>query len=502
MGCSHSNTDDFVWKSRKESRNPKISKQSDIKFNLSSIVKGRTESIAKYYKLIKKIGSGTFGMVYKVKHLQTGFYRAMKVVKKDTINYQDDNHEFLKEIEILSILDHPNIIKIYEYYVDEINYYVVSELARGGELYEQIYTLKNYSEKNTALIMNQLFSAVNYIHSKGIVHRDLKPENILLETKDRKDLFIKLIDFGTANYIKEGQLLYLKVGTPYYIAPEVIKKSYDKKCDIWSLGVIMFMLLSGNPPFDGANDMEIMNKVLKGEYSLKTKEWELISNEAKDLIAKLLTFNPKNRITAEVAKNHPWIAMHTQNTHEVNEIDKTKFKKHFENLRKFSAKQKLQQTTIAYLVRQIASSDIVKELRKIFQELDTDGGGTLSFDEIKRGFVKYYGEKIGETEWSEIIKNLDQDGNNEIEYEEFIRCTVNLEDILTENNLKISFDSYDTDGSGFLDIKEIKVALGVLDKDNVSSDLIKDILNQIDNNSDGQISFEEFKQLMMKVLKT
>lgn len=503
MGCSSSKADDFEWMSRKGAKlkPSKIKTEDDIKISTSALVQCKTESISKNYKLIKKLGSGTFGMVYKVKHLQTGFYRAMKVIKKDTINYQDDSKKFLKEIEILSILDHPNIIKIFEYYVDEINYYVMSELARGGELYEQIYTMKNYSEQKTALIMHQLFSAVAFMHSKKVVHRDLKPENILLETKNSNEPFVKIIDFGTANFIEEKNLK-LKVGTPYYIAPEVLKRDYNIQCDVWSLGVIMYMLLSGSPPFDGASDVEIMDKVLKGTYFMNTSEWEKISDGAKKLVSKLLTYNYKDRITASQAMKDPWIILNTKTVQslETQSIDVTRFKKHFDNLRKFSAKQKLQQTTIAFLVRQISNSELVKELREIFKKIDVNGDGTLSFDEIKEGFKLYYGEKIGETEWEEIVNKLDQDGSRIIEYEEFIRCCVNLEDILTDTNLKLAFDSYDTDGSGFLDIKEIKQALGVVDSDNISSELIKRIIGEIDDNGDGQISFSEFKILMMKVL--
>ncbi len=497
MGCSSSNTDDFVWKSRK---NGKISTgMSQIKFNISSLVQGRTDSIADHYKLIKKIGSGTFGIVYKVKHILTNQFRAMKIVKKDIVNYQDDNHEFLKEIEIQSMLDHPNIIKIFEYFIDEINFYVISELAKGGELYEQIYSIKNYNEINTALIMQQLLSAVSYIHSKNIVHRDLKPENILLETKGEP--FVKIIDFGSANFCKKGEKLKLKVGTPYYIAPEVIKKDYNSKCDIWSLGIIMYMLLSGSPPFDGSDDIEIMDKIIKGEYSLKTKEWDNVSDDAKDLVKKLLTYNPSRRITAEDAKNHPWIIKNRSKDNLNNSLSLENLKRPFENLKKFSAKQKFQQTTIAFLIRQLANNDTIQELRQIFRSLDDNNDGILSFEELKKGFIKYYGE-IGEKEWEEIKAKIDQDGSNSIEYEEFIRCTINLEDILTEQNLRMAFDNYDTDNSGFLDIKELRSALGILDKDNVSADLLKDLLLEIDKNGDGEISYTEFKELMMKVIST
>ena len=176
-----------------------INKEDDILLKYSGVIIANHGSLAVNYDIDRKIGSGTFGKVYEVTYRPLNQKRAMKVVKKDTINYQDDSQKFLKEIEMLTQLDHPNIIKIYEYYVDELNYYVITELARGGELYEQIYKLKNFKEEHAAIIMHQIISAVCYMHSKGVVHRDLKPENIMLESTD-DDLTIKIIDFGTSNY--------------------------------------------------------------------------------------------------------------------------------------------------------------------------------------------------------------------------------------------------------------------------------------------------------------
>ncbi len=433
--------------------------------------------------------------------------RAMKVVKKDSINFQDDKKQFLKEIEMLMNLDHPNIIKIFEYYVDDLNYYVIMEFAEGGELYEQINKLKNFKEKHAAIIMQQLLSAVCYMHSKGIVHRDIKPENIMLESKSSEDLSIKLIDFGTSNFIKNNQHLSMKIGTPYYIAPEVLKKSYGYECDIWSLGVILYMLLSGTPPFDGFDDQSILQKVKIGKYSLDGETWEIISNEAKDLINKMLTYSPENRISAEDALKHEWfkkfLKFKNTNTH----IPLTKeVMSHisavpFENLRKFNARQKIQRATIAFLVHHLCSSDSVKELRDIFRELDTDNNGTLSYNEIKQGFLKYSGKKkISDNEFNKIMSNVDADKNDAIEYEEFIAATINLEELLTDENLRIAFNSFDKDGSHELSADEIKGALGLIEEE-TGKNVINEIIKEIDLNGDGLISFEEFKHLMLKVLQ-
>lgn len=480
-----------------------IQNADDIKIMHKAQVVENKGSIAKYYKIIEKIGSGTFGKVYKVLHIPTNQLRAMKVVKLDTVNYQDDEKTFLKEIEMLSQLDHPHIIKIYEYYSDDLNYYVITELANGGELYEQIYNIHNYNENDAAVIMKQILSVVCYIHSKNIVHRDLKPENILLETSKKGDLSIKIIDFGTSNYYEKNKKLSLKVGTPYYIAPEVLKKDYNNKCDIWSCGVIMYVLLAGSPPFDGPDDIAIMEKVKNGKYNFNGKEWNNISKEAKSLIDKMLTYDYKKRIAAEETLKDPWIVKFAKSKSEVQDAAVlANLKKPFENLRKFSAKQKLQQATIAFLVHHVSSTDMVSDLRSIFKELDENGDGTLSYEEIKKGFKKYYSdEKIAEKELEEIIKRIDQDNNACIEYEEFIRATVNLDILLTEENLKLAFAHFDKDNSGTLTPDEIKIALGLIEKEGDENDVIKKIIAEIDINGDGNICFEEFKELMIKVLQ-
>jgi calcium-dependent protein kinase len=503
--CSH--TPQVLSTEKTKAIRPLINNETDIKLYHNNLIVANTGLLSKKYKIISTIGSGAFGKVYKVENIIMKQIRAMKVVKKDSINFQDDKKQFLKEIEMLMNLDHPNIIKIFEYYVDDLNYYVIMEFAEGGELYEQINKLKNFKEKHAAIIMQQLLSAVCYMHSKGIVHRDIKPENIMLENKSSEDLSIKLIDFGTSNFIKNNQHLSMKIGTPYYIAPEVLKKSYGYECDIWSLGVILYMLLSGTPPFDGFDDQSILQKVKIGKYSLEGESWELISNEAKDLIKKMLTYSPEKRINAEDALKHKWFKkfLKFKNTNTHNPLTK-EVMSHisavpFENLRKFNARQKIQRATIAFLVHHLCSSDSVKELRDIFRELDTDNNGTLSYNEIKQGFLKYSGKKkISDNEFNKIMSNVDADKNDAIEYEEFIAATINLEELLTDENLRIAFNSFDKDGSHELSADEIKSALGLIEEE-TGKNVINEIIKEIDLNGDGLISFEEFKHLMLKVLQ-
>jgi len=477
-----------------------ITNPDDIKINTNNLVRENKAPLKNFYRIEQKLGSGTFAKVYQVEHIPTRQMRAMKVVKVDTVNYQDDDQLFLKEIQLLSELDHPNIIKIFEYFVDDVYYYIITELAKGGELYDQICNIKNYSENDAAIIMKQILSGIYYVHSKNIVHRDLKPENILLETNLKGDLFIKIIDFGNSNLCEKNNKLTMKVGTPHYMAPEVINKDYNTKCDVWSCGVIMYVLLCGSPPFDGPDDKSIQNKVRTGKFSFDNETWNTVSPEAKELICKMLTLDPKKRITAQDAVRDIWITKFAKNTHITSEENLRRLRRPFENLRRFRAQQKIQQATIAFLVHQVSSTEMIRDLRMIFKELDENDDGILTYEEIKNGFKKYYkDEKIAEKEVEEIVSRIDQDKNEFIEYEEFIRATVNLDDLLTEENLLLAFNAYDSDGSGELSHEEIKKALGLIE-DETEINVIEKIISEIDIDGDGYISFKEFKELMLKML--
>jgi calcium-dependent protein kinase len=501
MGCANSN----IKKNEKNNINMSPSILNRVKKRNSNFIKNsilsleNKGSLPKYYKIIEKIGKGCFGKVYKVFHHESGQYRALKVIKRETINYQDDNRQFLKEIEALSQIDHPNIIKIFEYFIAEQSYFVLVELARGYELMDTIIELNHFSENQAAFIMEQLFSCISYLHSKGIIHRDLKPENIMTESKNIGDLNIKLIDFGSAYILSKSNnytsKLKLKIGTPYYMAPEVINGHYDSKCDIWSLGVIMYVLLSGEPPFFGEDDADTFELVKMGRYQMNGKQWDKVSVKAKNLINKLLTYDPKERISAEEALNDSWISSYSKGKkNDINLQIKNK-------ITKFSSLHKLQQSILSFLIHNYSSNEFCKELKVIFKKLDTSGDGRLSYDELKSGFNKYFiGYNLTDDELLELIKSIDKDNSMFIEYEEFLTAFLNKELILTEKNLNNAFSHFDDDKSGKLSILEIKKVLGFFEEDEESMKLMKTMIKEHDVNGDGEISLEEFKNLMRKII--
>lgn len=201
-----------------------------------------------------------------------------------------------EEIEILTKLDHPNIVRYYETYIDEKYIYLVMEYIGGGELFDKITAQENqvFSEDMAAHYMKKLFSALNHMHAKGIIHRDIKPENIMITAADE----IKIIDFGLSKRSKKGEKLHNVAGTPYYMAPEVLEGDYDNKCDVWSLGVLLYVLMSGYLPFQGANRAEVFAKIKKAKYHFNHEEFKICTPLVIDLIQKLLVIDPKKRLTA------------------------------------------------------------------------------------------------------------------------------------------------------------------------------------------------------------
>ncbi len=489
--------------------NPTIQKNNTNKITVetSRLIQKDSGRLEEHYKVLNKLGQGTFGSVYRVVHNKTDLIRAMKMIKKNTINLQDDDRKFLKEIQILIQIDHPNIIKIYEYFHDETYFYIITEFVSGGELYDTISKWKNFNEDKAAYIMRQLLSAVNYLHSYNIVHRDLKPENMMVEktskSKDKSSndmINIKLIDFGTCNFFDGKTKLSLKVGTPYYIAPEVLRKSYNEKCDLWSCGVILYILLCGYPPFSGDTTEEIIEAVMSGKFSMEGSEWKKISNSAKDLVTKLLEIKQDKRLTAQESINHKWI----QEKHEIldqkDKVDDNVWINVLENIKNFNAKEKLQQATIAFIIHHQFASQENKELKKIFKKLDINGDGRLTYKELKDGFSKLDPNErvsgITEADLNRIIEDVDQDMNGYIEYEEFLRVTVNKRNIISENNLRLAFDKFDVNGDGKLSMDEIKNVLGTTE-----NEYIQEIIKKIDENNDGEINFSEFKVMMSKILE-
>ena len=338
------------------------------------------------YKKLNFLGEGSFAAVYKVQNRITDSIRAMKIINKSSTCSEEDDKEIFNEINILRTLDHPNILKIFEFYSNKESYSLVTELCSGGELFQEIVEKGPFNEKYSAYVIYQILSAINYCHNMKIIHRDLKPENILIVDRDKNHYpRIKICDFGTSKMFEKGAVQRKLVGSSYYIAPEVLKKHYDEKCDIWSCGVILYILLSGRPPFGGENDKEIMQRVALGKYDLQSDPFNKISGACIDLIQKLLVMDPKKRISAEEALKHNWFKAN-KSKELFNQIkDESTLKKLIANLKEYKRDSIIQETALAYLVHNFPQMKDVVNACKLFNQIDVNGDGKINKQEFFKG---------------------------------------------------------------------------------------------------------------------
>lgn len=482
MGCGSSNN---------KARAPTVRVQNveGLKIQVGNFVVQNPKSFQEEYKIGKSLGSGAFGEVRKVVHRATNENRAVKIFRKDLAVSDSSQKKLMEEINILRSLDHPNIIRVYEFFEDNKRFYIVMEQCNGGELFEEILKRQNFGESQAAIILQQLFSAVAYLHDNGIIHRDLKPENILLE-ESRDIMNIKLIDFGTAVRVEHSKTIKGAIGTAYYIAPEVLSGTYNHKCDLWSLGVIIFILLAGYPPFDGQNDEEILEKVKKSNYSFKNQVWNGISPEAKDLIKGLLAPSMA-RLTAHQALAHPWIKKNLQQQAVSNDVVKAALG----GLSSFQQSSKLRDAVNTFITTQCVSIADTKELRKVFKAMDTNGDGKLSREELLDYYSKEMGPEQAAEEVNRIMTQVDTDNSGFVDYSEFIKATLDFKTLSSAGFLRRAFEVFDKDGSGTISASELKRLLA---GGNVCEDRIwNEIIKNVDSNGDGEIDFREFEKIIL-----
>jgi calcium-dependent protein kinase len=301
---------------------------------------------------------------------------------------------------------------------------------------------------------------------------------------------------------EKGAVQRKLVGSSYYIAPEVLKKHYDEKCDIWSCGVILYILLSGRPPFGGDNDKEIMERVAVGKYDLQSSPFNKISKNCIDLIQKLLIMDPKKRISAQDALNHPWFKDH-KSKELFNQIkDESTLKKLIANLKAYKRDSVIQETALAYLVHNFPQMKDVVNACKLFNQIDVNGDGKINKQELLKGLQSKIKSDTLAQDVEQIYKNIDMDNNGYIEYEEFVRAAVSKERFINENVLRFAFRYFDKDGSGEITFDEIEAVFkeSVADKNKVHESLSQ-IIKEVDANGDGIISFNEFSDIMKKMLK-
>lgn len=263
--------------------------------------------LAKHYVILGKLGTGNFAVVRKVRRKCDKKFFAAKIIKKKNLK-QEELNNLHGEVRVLKKLRHPNINSLVETFDTKHHLYMVLELLRGEELFTSIVQKKFYSEREAANVIRQVARACQYMHARGVIHRDFKPENLVF--LDEKNSQICVTDFGLAKFVNlEGGALKKACGTPNYVSPEMLhQREYDSQIDMWSIGVILYILLCGFPPFSHQNKRELYKLIKKGVYSFPRPYWDTVSEEAKDCVRKLLCTDPTVRLNATRLLGHDWIS--------------------------------------------------------------------------------------------------------------------------------------------------------------------------------------------------
>ena len=456
--------------------------------NKSHFVGEHIDKVEKSYEFIKELGKGSYGQVFRCQNKINGNVYACKKMSKKKIKNKD---QFKTEINLLRATDHPNIIKLYEIYEDNKYIYLIMEECSGGEFFDSLAKRakekKMYTEKECAKIFKQILEAVNYLHAHGVCHRDLKPENILFSNV-ADDSCLKLIDFGLSKVIEGDKNLKGAVGTTFYMAPEVITGNYNEKCDIWACGVILYIMLCGKPPFYSQNEEELKKNICSMKYTFDYPEFKKVSQDAIDLIKKILV-PPEKRLSAAEILQTPWIKENAPHATGEN------LKQNWEHIEKYSKLNLVQKSIINFTAFHLTSKE-TKEFVELFKSLDENSDGVLSIEEIKKGVEQSkFGAKGDNI--VKIFEEMDIDKNGLINYTEFISALMDY-DKIKENQILACFNSYDTDESGKISFKEFCDMIKPQSEEEKKE--LKDLYDEFDTDGDGEISLKEFKEGFKKRL--
>ncbi|KAK1310566.1 Calcium-dependent protein kinase 2 [Acorus calamus] len=452
-----------------------------------SVLQRKTDNFNEKYSLGRKLGQGQFGTTYLCIEKGTDREFACKSIAKRKLVTEEDVEDVRREIQIMHHLSgHSNVISIKGAYEDAVAVHLVMDLCAGGELFDRIVAKGHYTERKAAELARVIVGVVEACHSLGVMHRDLKPENFLFVDHSEESL-LKTIDFGLSIFFKPGEIFNDVVGSPYYVAPEVLKKHYGPESDVWSAGVIIYILLSGVPPFWDETEQGIFEQVLKGDLDFESDPWPSISNSAKDLVRRMLVRDPKKRLTAHQVLCHPWV--------QVDGVapDKPLDSAVLSRLKQFSAMNKLKKMALRVIAESLSEEEIAG-LKEMFKMIDTDNSGQITFEELKAGLERV-GANLKESEIYALMQAADVDNSGTIDYGEFIAATLHLNKIEKEDHLFAAFSYFDKDNSGYITQDELQKACEEFGIEDVR---LEDMIREVDQDNDGRIDYNEFVAMMHK----
>ena len=460
-----------------------------VKVSKDNFIALGSRGLRDIYDCTKKLGKGGYGKVFQVRNKNTNKLYACKKLSKLNIK---NLSKFQNEIEVLMKMDHPNIVKLYEVFESDNSLYLIMEECYGGELFDKILHRINshnmYTEREACLLMKQIIGAIEYCHNNGIVHRDLKPENLLyLKEGTEEDNPIKIADFGLSQSINLKKILSSKVGTSYYVPPEILAGNYNEKCDIWSSGIILYILLSGEPPFNGPNDETIFARIKTYKYDFPESKWSKISVEAKDLISKMLIHEDK-RLSASQVLEHPWFDLikNEKITFEKLHFGKDNFFKEYKD------SNQLKKIVLLYIASKLEENEIL-DLKNLFKAFDKDENGQIDFKEFEQGLMELNSKDLNKEEIRQYFNDIDADNNGKIDYTEFIAATLQRQIFLKKETLFEAFSALDSDRDCKITKAELMKILRLQPKEDKFA--IK-LIELADKNGDGVIDYKEFLQMM------
>jgi calcium-dependent protein kinase len=431
------------------------------------------------------LGSGMSGKVRMATNvIQPDEKFAVKSLRLAKLTKEEHKH-LEHEVQNYLSMDHPHIARLCDVYESESQLDLVMECLEGGELFDRVEEKNRFSEEEASDAVRQMLLALNYIHSRGIVHRDLKLENLVYDKKGSTHL--KLIDFGLSKrWDPNGQKrMDESCGSLLYIAPEVLCQSYTSQCDLWSVGVLGFILMSGYIPFSGSDDAQI-KKICQGRYVMRPEKWSIISGEGKDFISKLLQVNPSKRLTAQSALEHPWMAKRCAAATPSISIEVVDALKNFGRISKF------RRCCMEVLAWSLSNEERAK-VRSQFLSLDANHSGGITWSELKHVMVDKL-HAADECETLHIFEALDYNQDQEIHYSDFLAAMVDTQIRLSAHHFGSVFRRFDADSTGYISLNNLREVLGC----RVQGEKVEAFMEDVNQGKDGCISFAELCSYLVK----
>ncbi|GLI63264.1 hypothetical protein VaNZ11_006168 [Volvox africanus] len=463
----------------------------------------QTTPIKSQYQFHGVVGRGQFGQVYCIRHVKQNQKFACKTLGKKKLLSQLDADDIKREIEVMHHLSgHGLVVSLHHVFEDEKNVHLVMDLCQG-DLYELLRECKYLSEEKAAPLMMLAIRAVQYCHAMGVVHRDIKPENFLLVARNNLS-HIKLTDFGLSTFYQEGQIFNELLGSPYYIAPEVIRQKYGKEADVWSCGVMLYIMLCGEAPFFGEGDEGIFKSIMKAKLDFSFEPWPSLSRDVKMLLRRMLVKDPRERATLEEVLAHPWFHRYAPQS----DLFKTGNgcggaglsdtgcqpshngvgTEHplFNRIKHYSMASRTKKAALRYIVASMPD-EVTAGLYNLFQDFDQDDNHAIDLHEFREGFMRR-GVVLPDEEASSLVRSADLDGDGLLNLVEWLGATIYIPDEQVELLVSEAFAFMDTNRDGYLTSAELVGYLG-----EGHTRLAEMIIAEADTDMDGRVSVGDFR---------